>query len=52
MVSLMGNSMLLLFRAMCSLLDKGWNVIGKYAQNMVIREEFYITVVIEEACQT
>lgn len=36
-----------------TLLDKGWKGgTGKYAENMVIREEFYITVIIEEACQT
>lgn len=51
-LEIMEASKLLPFKAMCSLLAKGWNVIAKYAQNTVIREKFYITLIIEEACQT
>lgn len=51
-LEIMEASKILPFKAMYSLLAKGWNDIAKYVQNMMIREKFYITLIIEEACQT
>lgn len=51
-LEIMEASKLLPFKAIYWLLAKGWKVIAKYAQNMVIKEKFYIALIIEEACQT
>lgn len=48
---LMETSELFPLKTMYLLLAKEWNVIAKYAQDMVIREKFYFTLITEEACQ-
>lgn len=51
-LEIMEDPKILAFKAVCSLLAKGWNVIAEYGQNMVIREKVYKMLIIEESCQS